>query len=101
MVANFFFASRLDPILDGGKRDEDAMIAPKVPTGTLIGQAILGNQTDGQLLNATGVKGLGQSQIGQVDTEVAVTVGTVMLGIGDNKVDGVAGARVPQVMQGA
>jgi hypothetical protein len=51
----FFFPSRLDPILDGGKGDEDTVVAPQVPTGGLVGQTIFGHQTNSQLLNTAGV----------------------------------------------
>ena len=76
------------------------MVTPQVPRGGLVGQAILGHQADGQFLNAAGVVALGPGQIGEVDGEVAVAVGAVMLGVSDEQVDGVAGAWVAQVVQG-
>ena len=76
------------------------MVTPEVPTGGLIGQAILGHQADGQFLNAAGVVALGQGQVGQVGGEVEVAVTAVVAGESDNEVHGVAGTRVAQVVQG-
>jgi hypothetical protein len=50
-----FFPSRLDPVLDGGVGDEDAVVTPEKPTGVAVGQAIFGDQTDGPLLDAASV----------------------------------------------
>src|SRR5215210_5167986 len=101
MLSLFFFPSRLDPVLDGGVGDEDAVIAPQVPTGGLVGQTVLAHQAYRQLLDATGVKALGQGQIRQVDGEVAAAMAAVMFGVADNQIDREAGARVTQVVQGA
>src|SRR5438128_7367564 len=101
MLSIFFFPARLDPVLDGGPGHEDAVVAPEVPTGPLVGQAILGDQADGQILNATGVQALGQGQVRQIDREVEVAVATVMPGEGNNEIDWVARAWVTQIVQGA
>ena len=67
MQSAFFFPGRLDPVLDGGKGDENPVIAPEVPGRRLVGQAILGDEADGQLLDTAGVKALGQGQVTQVN----------------------------------
>lgn len=67
MVSTFFPPGRLDPVLDGGVRDEDAVVAPEVPTGSLVGQAIFGDETDGPLLDTTGVLAVRQSEVGDID----------------------------------
>ncbi len=77
------------------------MVTPQVPTGGLVGQAVLGYQADSEVLDAAGVVALGPGQVGQLDGEVAVTVGAVMLGVGDDEVERAAGARIAQVVQGA
>jgi hypothetical protein len=59
MLSTFFFPSRLDPVLDGGVGDEDAVVAPQVPTGSLVGQAIFGDKTNSSLLDTTGVPAVG------------------------------------------
>src|SRR4051812_6410981 len=56
----------LDPVLDGGGGDEDAVVAPEVPTGGLVGEAIFGDQTDRPLLDAAGVLAVRQSQVGEI-----------------------------------
>src|SRR5215469_10071186 len=99
MRSTFFFPGGLDPVLDGGPGDEDAVVTPEVPAGGLIGQAVLGHQADGQILDAAGVVAPGQGQVGQLGGEVEVAVTAVMAGEGDNEVDGAAGTRVAQVVQ--
>src|SRR5262245_29747061 len=101
MAARSFFPRGLDPVLDGGVGDEDPVVAPQVPAGGLVGQAVLGHKADGQSLDAAGVQALGQSQVGQIDAEVATAAGAAMLGVADDKIDGAAGAGVAQVVQGA
>ena len=51
----FFFPGGLDPVLDGGKGDEDAVVTPEVPGGGLVGKTIFGNQADGEILDAAGL----------------------------------------------
>src|SRR3954466_4607406 len=101
MLAIFFSPSRLDPVLDGGVGDEDAVVAPQVPTGGLIRQTVLGHQADSQPLDAAGVQAFGQSQVGQIGAEVAIAVVAAMFGVGDDKIDGAVRARVAQVVQSA
>jgi hypothetical protein len=55
MLSTFFFPSCLDPVLDSGIRDEDAVVTPEVPTGIAVGQAIFDDETDGPLLDAASV----------------------------------------------
>jgi hypothetical protein len=94
MLSTFFFPSRLDPVLDGGVGDEDAVVTPEVPTGGFVGQTVLGHQADSQLLNTAGVMALGQGQIGHVDGKVTTAVAAVMFGVADNEVKRVTRARV-------
>src|SRR4051794_14064040 len=101
MVSTFFPPGRLDPVLDGGVGHEDSVVAPQVPTGGLVGQAVLGHQADGQSLDAAGVQAFGQSQVGQIGAEVAIAVGAAMFGVGDDKIDRAVRARVAQVVQSA
>src|SRR5262245_39789809 len=99
MAARSFFPRGLDPVLDGGVGDEDPVVAPQVPTGGLIRQAVLSHQPDGQSLDAAGVQALGQGQVGQIDAEAATAAGAAMFGVGDDKIDGAVRARVAQVVQ--
>src|SRR5262245_53824608 len=101
MPSTFFPPGCLDPVLDGGVGDEDAVVAPQVPTGGLVGQAVFGHQADGHSLDAAGVQAFGQGQVGEIDAEVATAVGATMLGVGDNQIDRAARAEVAQVVHGA
>jgi hypothetical protein len=101
MLSIFFFPGRLDPVLDGGVGNEDAVIAPQVPTGHLVGQAIFGDEADGPLLDTTGVAAVRQSQVGNVAGEAAATAEAAMAGEGDNQVNGMVGPSITEVMEGA
>src|SRR5262249_11563156 len=101
MVSIFFFPGGLDPVLDGGPRDEDAVVAPQVPLSGLVGQAVLGNESDGEILDFAGVLALGPGQIGQIGREEEVAAQAVMPREGDNEIDGAARPWVTEVVQGA
>lgn len=77
------------------------MVAPQVPTGGLVGQTVLGHQADSQLLDTASVQAFGQSQVGQIDAEVATAVAAPMLGGGNRQIDRTVRARVAQIVQGA
>jgi hypothetical protein len=96
-----FFPPGLHPVLDGGEGDEDAMVAPVVPTGGLIGQAVLHHQPDGQGHDPMGVVGLGRGQVGHVGGKEVVAPVAVVLGVGEVEVAGSPSHWVAQIMQGA
>jgi hypothetical protein len=77
------------------------MVTPEVPGGGLVGQTVLGDHADRQLLDATGVMALGPGQVGKIDGEVAIAGATVMLGVGNDQIDRAARSRVAEVVQGA
>jgi hypothetical protein len=93
-AATFFFPGRLDPVLDGGEGDKDAVIAPQVPTGTLVGQTIFTHQSNGQILDTSSVEALGQSQIRHRCGEATSAVGTPMSRKGNEQIDGLPGTRI-------
>jgi hypothetical protein len=72
-----------------------------VPAGVAVGQAIFGDQTDGQLLDAAGVLAVGPSQVGEITGEATATAEAAMTGESDNQVNGLAGPSIAEVMQGA
>jgi hypothetical protein len=76
------------------------MVAPEVPTGVAVGQAIFGDQTDGSLLEAAGVEAVGQSQVGNVTGEATATAEAAMAGESDNQIDGAVGPCITEVMEG-
>jgi len=77
------------------------VVTPEVPTGGLVGQTVLGHQADRQVLDAAGVQAFGPGQVGEIDAEVAITVGAVMFGVADHQIDRTARARIAQVVHGA
>jgi len=76
------------------------VIAPQVPTGDLVGQAVFGDETDGPLLDPAGIVAVGQSQVGNVTGEAAATAEAAMAGESDNQVNGVVGPSITEVMEG-
>jgi esterase/lipase superfamily enzyme len=67
------------------------MIAPQVPTGGLIGQAILDDESHGQRNDAMGVVSSRQGVVGHVRVKVFATARATML-----RVDEVNVARTPR-----
>src|SRR3954454_2191869 len=65
-----FFPPGLDPVLDRGVGDEDAMVAPQGPFGGAIGEAILDDQADGGVDDPAGVMTARVGQVGGVGLEV-------------------------------
>src|SRR5919197_2704406 len=94
----FFFPS-LDPVLDRGKRDKDAVVAPEVPTRGPVGQAVFDHQPYRQINHAVGVLSAGWCQIREVGVKVLATLRTVVLRIGDDEVAWTPEDEIAQVVQ--
>src|SRR5919201_2097019 len=94
-----FFSPRLDPVLDRGKRDKDPVVAPEVPAGGPVGQAVLDHKPHGEIHHAVGVLTAGWCQIGEVRAKVLATLRTVMLGIGHQQITRTPHVEIPQVME--
>src|SRR4051794_31992131 len=65
-----FFPRRLHPVLERSERDEHSMIAPQMPRGHPIGQAVLHHRADSQGDNPVGVMASRRGQGGQIRTKV-------------------------------
>src|SRR5436305_1079684 len=100
MLSSFFPPGGLDPVLDGGIGDEDAVVTPQVPAGRLVGQAIFGDQTDSPLLDAPRVPAVRHSQVGGITGEAAAAAEAAMAGESDNQVNGVVGPGITEVVEG-
>src|SRR5262245_32018252 len=96
-----FFPPGLHPVLDGGEGDENPMVAPQVPTGGLVRQAVLDDEPHGQRDDAVRVAGLGQRVLGGVRREVAAAAGAVMLRVDEVEVTRSGRDQVPQVVKDA
>src|SRR4030095_16941727 len=99
MRACAFFPPGLDPVLDRGKRDKDAVVAPEVPTRGPVGQAVFDHQPDRQIHHAVGVLSAGWCQIREVRVKVLATLRTVVLRIGDHEIPRTPQVEIPQVVQ--
>src|SRR3954447_14069198 len=96
-----FFPPGLDPVLDRGVGDEDAVIAPEVPTGGAEGQSVLDDQADRQADDAMGVVAAGGCEVGGVGVEVLAAPGTEVLRVRQPDVMGPAREEVAEVVEGA
>jgi len=99
MRACAFFSPSLDPVLDRGTRDKDAVVAPEVPTRGSGGQAVFDHQPYRQIHHAVGILTARGGQIGEVGTTVLATLRTVMLGIGHQQIPRTPYVEIPQIMQ--
>src|SRR5437868_7912108 len=99
MRACAFFSPRLDPVLNRGKRDKDAVVSPEVPTRWSVGQAVLDHEPHGQVYHAMGVLTSGWGQIGEVRVKVLATLRTVVLRIGDHQITRTPHVEIPEVVQ--
>jgi hypothetical protein len=66
----------------------------------LVGQAIFGDETDGQSLDTARVAAVRQSQVGDIAGEAAATVEAAMTRESDHQVNGTAGSGIAEVMEG-
>src|SRR3954453_205874 len=96
-----FFPPGLDPVLDRGVGDEDAVIAPEVPTGGAEGQSVLDDQADRQVDDAMGVVAPGRREVGGIGVEVLAALGTEVLGVRQSDVVGPAREEIAEVVEGA
>src|SRR5262245_23224609 len=99
MRACAFFPPRLDPVLDRGKRDKDAVVAPEVPTRRSVGQAVVDHHTYRQSHHAVRVLRAGWRQLREVRVKVLATRRTVMLRIRDDKSPRTPEVEIAQVVQ--
>ena len=69
-AARLFFPRGLDPILNGGPRNKNAVVAPReVPTGHAIGHVVLNDQSHGRLLYPVGILALERGEVGLIGRE--------------------------------
>jgi hypothetical protein len=92
------FSPDLHPVLDSGERDKDAVVAPQMPTGGLIGQAVLDDESHGQGDDAMDIMGLRHGVVGHVCVDVFAAAGAAMLGIHKVNVARAPGNQVSHVV---
>src|ERR671933_1210611 len=93
------FPPSLAPVLDGGKGDKDAVVAPEVPAGGTVGHAVLDHQPHRQIDHAVRVVTGRWRQIREVGAKVLATLGAVMLRIGDHEITRTPQVEIAQVVQ--
>ena len=76
------------------------MITPESPFGGAIGQAVLDDQSEGEVDDPAGVMAAGVGQVGHIGVEVLAAVGAVVLGIKHHHIARPPGEGVAQIMEG-
>src|SRR5437763_6350653 len=94
-----FFSPSLDPVLNRGEGDKDAVVAPQVPTRWAGRQTVLDHEPHRQSDHAVGILTARWRQIRQVRLEVLLTLRTVMLRICDDEIPGIPEVEIAQVVQ--
>jgi D-arabinose 1-dehydrogenase-like Zn-dependent alcohol dehydrogenase len=77
------------------------VLTPEGPAGTAIRQAVLDDQADGGVDDASGVVAAGIGQVGHVGVEILAAFGAEMLRVDQEDVTGSAGEGIAQVMESA
>jgi hypothetical protein len=85
--------------LDGGVGNENAVIAPQVPTGGLIGQAVLDDESHRQGDDPMRVMGFGHGVVGHVRVEMFPAMRATMLGVNEVDVAWPTGNQIADVVQ--
>jgi hypothetical protein len=85
--------------LDGGEGNEDTVIAPKMPGGGSIRQAVFGHKTHGQGDDALGVMAAGGREVGQVSAEVKATGRAAVFRVTDVKIAGPVPVRATNIVE--
>jgi hypothetical protein len=75
------------------------MLSPEGPTGGAIRQAILNDEADGGVDDASCVVAAGVGEVGHVGVGVLATVGAIMLGVDQDDIAGSAGEGMAQVVK--
>jgi thioredoxin len=87
--------------LDGGEGNKHPVITPQMPTGRLIRQPVLHDQTHGQGDHAVGVAGFGQTIFRGVGVKELVALGAAVLRIAQFNITGLARNQVAHVVEHA
>lgn len=100
-ASNVFFSRRLDPVLDRGVGDENPVVAPEVPRGRAVRQAVLHDQSDGHRADPMAVMAAGGGQVGGRGNEAMVTCRATVLGVPDGQVKRATRREIAEVVQDA
>jgi hypothetical protein len=82
-------------MVDGGEGDKNPVIAPQVPAGGLIRQAILDDESHREGNDTMGVVRLGQGVVGHVRVEVLAAARATMLRVDKVDVTRTTGDEIP------
>lgn len=93
------FPPSLQPVLEGRKGHKHAVIAPQMPAGRAIGQAIFDHQTHRHVDDTMGVMTAGWRHIGEVDVAILLASGTVVRGVRHQQVNRAPRGEIAEVVQ--
>ena len=94
-----FFPRRLDPVLDGSKGYEYAMVSPKVPGSSPVGQSVLHHCSYRCVHNPLSILGARWGKVGHVRVEVDITVFAAVFGVDEVNIPRTPGSQIAQIMK--
>lgn len=86
-------------MLYGSKRNKDPVVAPEMPTGGSVGQAIFRHHPHGHIDHPVGVMSAGRGDITAINIAVLFASGTGVRCVGHQEINRVTGTQIAQVMQ--
>jgi hypothetical protein len=98
MRACAFFPPSLDPVLDGGKGDKDAVVTPEVPARRAVRQTVLDHEPYRQINHMVSILTAGWCEIREVRVKVLAALRTVVLRIGNHEIPRTPHVEIPQVV---
>ena len=94
-----FFSPRLDPVLDRGTGDKDAVGAPQMPTRWAVGHAVLDHDADRESAHPVGILTARWRQLSEVGAQVRATLRTIMLCISHKQSPRTPHVEMAQIVQ--
>src|SRR5919199_6245222 len=94
-----FFPPSVAPVLDGGKGDQDAVVAPEVPARRAVGHTGLDHEPDRPLNPTMGLRTARWGQSGEVRVQVRAARRTGVLRIRDHASPWTPYVESPHVVQ--
>src|SRR6266478_5411782 len=94
-----FFSPRLHPVLDRGKRHENPVVSPEMPTRRAVGQAVFDHDAHRQIDHPVGIMTARRGQVREVGVKVLATLRTIMLRIRDDQITRTPHVEIAQVVQ--
>jgi len=85
-------------MLQGGEGDKHAVVAPQMPTGGAVRQAVFDHQAYRHLDHTTSIMTAWQGSIRQIDVKKLLASRTIVRRVGHQEINGTSGGQIAQIM---